>query len=52
MTAKVKAWAVPVEYRENGVFVSVTETGQDEELPACNLADTQFLGEITLGSRG
>lgn len=31
-----------------GVFVSVTELGQDEELPACNLVDTQFLGEVIL----
>lgn len=46
--AKVKAWAVPVEYRANGLFVAVTERGQAEEIPACDLAACEFLGEIEL----
>lgn len=46
--AKVKAWRVPTEYRENGLFVAVTERGQVEEIPACDLAAMEYLGEIEL----
>lgn len=46
--AKVKAWRVPVEYRTDGVFVAVTEQGRPEDIPACNLADCECLGELAL----
>lgn len=46
--AKVKVWSVPTDYREDGVFLSVTEAGEDEEVPACNHIDTIYLGELTL----
>jgi hypothetical protein len=37
--AKVKAWAVPADYRADGLFVAVTVKGESEEIPACDLAD-------------
>lgn len=46
--ARVKAWVVPVVYRADGLFVSVTESGQAEEVPACSLADCELLGEVAL----
>lgn len=46
--AKVKAWAVPADYRAEGLFVAVTEKGQSEEIPACDLAACEFLGELEL----
>lgn len=46
--AKVKAWAVPADYRADGLFVAVTEKGQSEEIPACALAACEFLGELEL----
>lgn len=48
--AKVKAWAVPADYREDGLFVAVTERGQAEEIPACDLAAAQYLGEVELSA--
>lgn len=44
--AKVKAWAVPADYRADGLFIAVTEQGQPEEIPACDLASCEFLGEL------
>lgn len=46
--AKVKAWIVPTEYRENGLFVAVTQRGEVEEIPACDLASVTYLGEVEL----
>lgn len=46
--AKVKAWAVPTDYRADGLFVSVTVRGTPEEIPACDLAACKYLGEIDL----
>lgn len=46
--AKVKAWAVPADYRADGLFVAVTEQGQSEEIPACDLSACEFLGELEL----
>lgn len=46
--AVVRAWRVPVEYRESGIFVTVTVPGEAEELPACALEQAELLGEITL----
>lgn len=46
--ATVKAWAVPINYRENGLFVAVTIKGQAEEVPACSPSDAEFLGELAL----
>lgn len=48
--AKVKAWSVPVDYRADGLFVAVNLPGQAEEVPACNLAATEYLGELALGA--
>ena len=44
--AKVKAWAVPADYRPDGLFVAVTQKGDAEEIPACDLAACEFLGEV------
>ena len=46
--AKVKAWAVPADYRADGLFVAVTVKGESEEIPACDLAACEFLGELEL----
>lgn len=44
--AKVKAWAVPADYRADGLFVAVTQKGASEEIPACDLVACEFLGEV------
>ncbi|MFB6399924.1 hypothetical protein [Pseudomonas putida] len=44
--ARVRVWSVPMEYRESGLFVAVMLPGQPEEIPACSLADTEYLGEL------
>lgn len=44
--AKVRVWSVPLAYRENGLFVAVILPGQPGEIPACSLADTEYLGEL------
>ncbi len=46
--AKVKAWLVPKDYRANGLFVAVTVAGQAEEVPACDMTATEYLGELKL----
>lgn len=46
--AKVKAWVVPADYRADGLFVSVTVKSEAEEIPACDLAACELLGEIAL----
>lgn len=47
--AKVKAWIVPADYRADRLFVAVTIKGEAEEIPACDLAACEFLGELELG---
>jgi hypothetical protein len=44
----VKAWKVPYQYRNNGLFVTFTPVGGDEEIPACSINSTQFIGTLTL----
>ena len=44
--SKVRAWAVPTEYRANGYFVSVLQPGQTPERPACGNEGTVFVGEL------
>lgn len=44
--AKVYVWTVPVSYKTNGYFVSVTPIGQPREHPACRQKDAVFLGEL------
>ena len=44
--SRVKVWAVPVDYRADGLFVAVTVKGEPEEIPACNLADCTVIGEL------
>lgn len=44
--AVLRVWSVPLEYRENGLFVAVILPGQPEEIPACSLADAEYLGEL------
>lgn len=44
--AKVRIWSVPLEYRDNGLFVAVDLSGQPQEIPACSLGDTQYLGVL------
>lgn len=50
--AKVKAWAVPADYRASRLFVAVTINGGAEEIPACDLAACEFLGELELDASG
>lgn len=44
--ARIRVWSVPSDYRENGLFVSVMLPGQPDEIPACSLVDTVYLGEL------
>ena len=44
--ALVRVWSVPPDYRENGLFVAVILPGQSDEIPACSLVDTEYLGEL------
>ena len=46
--ATVRVWRVPTEYRENGIFVSVTPVGEPQEIPACDLRQCEYLGEVAL----
>ena len=46
--ATVKVWRVPTAYQALGLFVAVTLPGQPEEIPACDMAATHYLGELTL----
>lgn len=46
--ATVRVWRVPTEYRENGIFVSVTPIGEPLEIPACDLRQCEYLGEAQL----
>lgn len=44
--AVVRAWIVPEDYRQDGVFISVTPQGGIEEVPACSGA--RLIGEAEL----
>lgn len=44
--AVARVWSVPVEYRDNGLFVAIVAPGQPEEIPACDPAAAQLLGEV------
>ena len=46
--AKVHVWQVPEEYRVNGLFVSVQQPGDMQEMPACSSSDADFLGTLEL----
>ena len=46
--AVVRVWRVPTEYRESGLFVSVTPDGQPEEVPACDMSLCELIGEARL----
>ena len=46
MDAVARVWSVPVEYRDNGLFVAIMAPGQPEEIPACDPAAAQLLGEV------
>lgn len=46
--ATARAWRVPTEYRENGLFVAVTPIGEPQEIPACDLRQCEYLGEVAL----
>ena len=46
--AAVRVWRVPTEYRENGLFISVTPIGEPQEIPACDLRQCEYLGEAPL----
>jgi hypothetical protein len=50
--AEVTVWQVPVEYRENGLFVAVTERGAPEEVPACASEQAALLGRLQLEPSG
>lgn len=42
----VRAWRVPAEYRENGLFVAVELPGKPSEFPACDPQRVEYLGAI------
>lgn len=44
--ALVRVWSVPTDYRESGLFVAIATPGQPEEIPACETAAAQLLGEV------
>ena len=44
--AVVRVWSVPADYRDNGLFVAIVAPGQPEEIPACDPAAAQLLGEV------
>ena len=44
--SNVKVWKVPKEYVESGFFVSTTEIGGIEEVPACSSSDVEFIGAV------
>ena len=46
--AQVTVWAVPTDYRAEGVFVALKAQGQPEEIPACTLSDCTLLGTLAL----
>jgi hypothetical protein len=46
--ATVEVWRVPTEYRPSGIFISVASIGKPQEVPACNLADCEYLGSEKL----
>jgi|YNPBryunderm2012_1023409.scaffolds.fasta_scaffold24846_2 hypothetical protein len=48
--ATVEVWRVPTEYRPSGIFISVAPIGEPQEVPACNLADCEYLGSARLDS--
>ena len=48
VTRIVRAWEVPTNYRENGVFVSATALGVATEFPACEPSNARFIGELEL----
>lgn len=43
VSATLKVWRVPTEYRDSGIFFSLTPDGGVEEYPAC--AGHEFIGE-------
>lgn len=44
--AVARVWSVPTDYRDNGLFVAIVAPGQPEEIPACDPAAAQLLGEV------
>lgn len=46
MDAVVRVWSVPTDYRDNGLFAAIVAPGQPEEIPACDPAAAQLLGEV------
>lgn len=44
--AVARVYAVPEDYREDGIFVALVVTGTSEEIPACDPAGVQHLGDI------
>jgi len=46
--ATVEVWRVPTEYRSSGVFIAVVPIGEPQDVPACNLADCEYLGSERL----
>lgn len=47
MDSMARVWSVPADYREGGLFVAVQAPGQPEEIPACDAAAAQLLGEVS-----
>ena len=45
--ALARVWSVPTDYRESGLFIAIQAPGQPEEIPACDAAAAQLLGEVS-----
>lgn len=48
VTSKLRAYLVPTDYRESGLFISVAALGEPEQVPACHHAGVRFVGELVL----
>lgn len=42
----LSAWRVPVEYRSDGIFWSLSGSGQPQEVPACSASAIEHLGDM------
>lgn len=52
IASRVKIWRVPADYRADGVFAATILPNVPEEIPACNLADCEVLGELDYPADG
>jgi hypothetical protein len=48
VASTVCVWAVPADYRADGLFISARIPGVAQDIPACDLAACTLLGELDL----